>query len=346
MTTIHSIQMSDGELLVATLHAARDERRATAELLALLAEVDGRRLYLGEGCSSLFTYCTQVLHLSEHAAYHRIEAARAARAYPVIVDLLAKGDVTLTTVTMLRPHLTSENHEALLGAARHKSKRDVEYQIACLAPKLDAKPLVRRLPERPALRSEMPTRDLLQPPTINQPSTLTAGVPRPTIAPLAAGRYLLRVTLSAHAHATLRRAQDLMRHRVPNGDPAAILEQALDLLVDQLEKTKNAKTSKPRRTLTKPVVTSPNSKSRHIPAPVRRSVWTRDEGRCAFVGPTGRCTETGCLEFHHLVPFARGGSTDVANIALRCRAHNQFESEQFFGMWAPPPERPTRSRPS
>jgi hypothetical protein len=45
-------------------------------------ELDTRRLYLGEGCSSLFTYCTQVLHLSEHAAYNRIETARAARFSP------------------------------------------------------------------------------------------------------------------------------------------------------------------------------------------------------------------------------------------------------------------------
>ena len=115
-----------------------DERHVTAELLALLGEVDSRRLYLGEGCSSLFTYCTQVLHLSEHAAYHRIEAARAARRFPIILDLVADGSVTLTTVAMLRPHLTPENHESLLAAARHKSKREVEHQIACLAPRPDA----------------------------------------------------------------------------------------------------------------------------------------------------------------------------------------------------------------
>jgi hypothetical protein len=88
--------------------------RATGELLGLLAEVDTTRLYLGEGCSSLFAYCTQVLHLSEHAAYHRIEAARAARQYPVILERVASGDMTLTAVAMLRPHLTAENHEALL----------------------------------------------------------------------------------------------------------------------------------------------------------------------------------------------------------------------------------------
>ena len=344
MATIIPTQMSSIELLSATVQAARVERFATAELLALLAEVDARRLYLGEGCSSLFAYCTQVLHLSEHASYHRIEAARTAREYPVVLDLLAKGDLTLTTVAMLRPHLTSANYDALLDAARHKSKRDVEYQIACLAPKPEARPLVRRLPEHAATRSERPTPNHLPSLTQHEPSSPTAAVPvRPTIAPLAADRYLLRVTLSAHAHAKLRRAQDLMRHRRPNGDPAAILEEALVLLVDQLERTKNATTSTPRRIVTTSAVAS--RASRHIPAPAKRAVWARDDGRCAFVGPHRRCTETGWLEYHHVVPFARGGSTDVANIALRCRAHNQFESKQLFGTWAPPAEPSTRSGP-
>jgi 5-methylcytosine-specific restriction endonuclease McrA len=68
--------------------------------------------------------------------------------------------------------------------------------------------------------------------------------------------------------------------------------------------------------------------SRHIPAAVRRAVWARDEGRCAFIGSRGRCTERGFLEFHHVLPFADGGAAVVENIQLRCRAHNQYESKQ------------------
>src|SRR3989304_423972 len=74
--------LSDQDLLARTMHLAADERQATALLIAHLAELDARRLYLAEGYSSLFTYCTEVLRLSEHAAYGRIEAARAARRVP------------------------------------------------------------------------------------------------------------------------------------------------------------------------------------------------------------------------------------------------------------------------
>jgi hypothetical protein len=75
-----------------------NERRATAALLRSLMELDARRLYWREGCSSLFTYCTQVLHLAEGSAYNRIEAARAARRFPALLDALEEGALTLTSI--------------------------------------------------------------------------------------------------------------------------------------------------------------------------------------------------------------------------------------------------------
>lgn len=351
--------VTDRELLERIVRVAGATRYLTAELLALLGECDARRLYLGEGCSSLFTYCTQVLHLSEHAAYHRIEAARAARRFPIILEMISEGAVTLTTIALLRPHLTDDNHRQLLAAARHRSKRDVEHQVACLAPKADVSTLVRRLPapapmEGTLLTAASSVAGVPVPVEVTAASAAkaaTAARPLPAppstgppshVAPLAADRYLLRITLSAAAHARLRRAQALMGHRVPDGDLAAIINEALSLLVDHLERTKFAQLRRPRRQSRGPSATplapaaaatasASADGSRYIPAAVRRQVWSRDEGRCAFVGAHGRCAETGRLEFHHVVPFARGGPTTVGNLALRCRAHNGYESEEAFG---------------
>lgn len=137
MTTICSFNdLTDGELLAEVKRLTAAERQATARLVASLAEVDARRLYLGEGCSCLFTYCVQVLHLSEHAAYNRIEAARAARRFPVILERLNDGSLHLTAIRLLAPKLTPGNHRALLDAAGHKSKREVEHLIAELNPRL------------------------------------------------------------------------------------------------------------------------------------------------------------------------------------------------------------------
>jgi 5-methylcytosine-specific restriction endonuclease McrA len=68
-----------------------------------------------------------------------------------------------------------------------------------------------------------------------------------------------------------------------------------------------------------------------VPAAVRRAVWNRDGGRCAFVGSGGRCDESAFLEFHHVIPFAAGGPTTTENLELRCRAHNAYEAALDFG---------------
>ncbi|HET9318052.1 MAG TPA: HNH endonuclease, partial [Vicinamibacteria bacterium] len=154
MTISIPSRLSDTELIAELHRFARDERNATAHLVAHLAEFDARRLYLGAGYSSLFTYCREVLHLSEHAAYNRIEAARAARRFPLVLDRLADGLMTLTTVRLLIPHLTDENHRELLMAAARRSKQEVEELLARRRPRPDTPPSVRKVPERlPVLES-------------------------------------------------------------------------------------------------------------------------------------------------------------------------------------------------
>jgi len=135
----------------------------------------------------------------------------------------------------------------------------------------------------------------------------------------------VQFTISRETHDKLRCAQDLLRHSIPTGDPAVIFDRALTLLIEDLEKRRFAASARPRAPQS-----SPRS-SRHIPAAVRREVWARDEGRCAFVGTNGRCVERGFLEFHHVVPFALGGETTTENLQLRCRAHNAYEAELYFG---------------
>src|SRR5574342_738218 len=112
--------LSDDALLhgLATL-VARD-RATTAELLAHVAEVDARKLYVPAGYPSMFAYCTAELHLSEDAAFKRIHAARAARRFPAIFAAVAQGRLHLSAVVLLAPHLTEDNAADLLAAAVHK----------------------------------------------------------------------------------------------------------------------------------------------------------------------------------------------------------------------------------
>ena len=287
--------LSDLELLSTVKTLVADERQATAQLIAALAELDARRLYLGEGCSSLFAYCTQVLHLSEHAAYGRIEAARAARRFPVILSLLADGSITLTTISLLSPHLNAENHRELLEQARHKSRREVEVIVAALRPLPPVPSTIRKLPTT----TTAPARQEIMRPRWGRgfvaPGHVRAGS-RATQAP-ARRRPADARTVQSAVHRVARdprqaapfdvaqgapSSDGLLRHSIPDGDPAVIFDRALTLLLDSVVKTKLAASARP--------ASAPRGcarRSRHIPADVKREVWKRDDGRCAFVGHQG-----------------------------------------------------------
>jgi hypothetical protein len=114
---------------------------------------------------------------------------------------------------------------------------------------------------------------------------------------------------------------------LPSGNETEVLDRALTLLIDNLERRRFAQASRPREPTSGPT----SGLSRYIPAHVRRAVWKRDGGQCAFVGSEGRCGETAFLEFHHVEAFALGGAATVENISVRCRAHNGYEARVLFG---------------
>jgi hypothetical protein len=342
--------LSDQDLLARVGALAGKEREATAELVAHLAALDDRpSLYAAGGYGSLFDYCTQVLRLSEDATCNRIHAARACRRFPMILDLLASGAMSLTSVRMLRPHLTPENHEAVLARACGRSRRKIEALVAELAPRPDVPSSVRKLPVLtpvPAPPTLIPTTPVPStpvenanvappaPPPIAQPLVSTR---RPIIETTSPERYRVQFTIGKDSHDKLRRVQALLRREIPDGDPAAIFDRALSLLLEKVEKAKLGAAAKPRaprpiRPGTDRQLRTPIVPSRDVPRDVQRAVWRRDGGQCGFVAPDGhRCTERAFLELHHTRPYALGGLATVENISLRCRRHNQYEAELVFG---------------
>jgi len=144
---VSAAALSDRDLLARLEALAVKEREASVDLVAHLAELDSRpALYAAQGYGSLFSYCTQALRLSEDAACTRIEAARACRRFPLILELLASGSLSLTSVRLLGRHLTAENHQSVLGKARNRTRREIEALFAELAPRPDIPTAVRKLP--------------------------------------------------------------------------------------------------------------------------------------------------------------------------------------------------------
>jgi hypothetical protein len=295
--------------------------------------------------------------------------------------MLADGRLHLTAITRLAPYLTDENRDGLLERATYRSKRQILELIAEIAPLPDVPAVVRKLPERRAL----PTPPVLVIPSGGESPMLPPG-PQPmlelcpdrvappawasVVQPLSPGRYKVQFTASAEFHHKLERLRALLGSGAPDGDVAAVIEQAVTEKLERLEarrfartvstrkhpaqaatqRESLAKTAAPRGASGEPKMqTEPEASptSRYIPAAVRRAVCERDGNRCRYVDAQGRrCPERNRLEFHHRRPFGLGGEHSVSNIGLACHAHNAYLADCDFGREAMASHRRARSLPS
>lgn len=365
-------RMSEDLLLKRFADLIRRDRNNTAQLLSFIAEIDERKLWAKHAFPSMFAFCVQRFHLSESATAKRIWAARTARRFPMILQMVSDGELHLSGIAQIAKHLTADNHREILARAKHKTTREIERLVAELVPRPDVPSRVRALP-RPTRSapvvlgalSNVVNRETAESDT-SMPHAAKTSVAQGTsdeggaadslsrpiqqhkqIVPLAPRRYKVEVTVDQRTHDTLRVLQDVLGHSIPDGDPARVISCALDLLLDETLKKKAALTSTPRQSSTGRATSgksklkdtgTPHSsdtdsnRKRAIPASVRREVWKRDLGRCAFVDKNGRrCPATRRLEFHHEVPFGKGGKHEADNIALLCQAHNQYQADLDFG---------------
>ena len=144
-------------------------------------------------------------------------------------------------------------------------------------------------PAAPAVSQPEPAAHFLTPPP----------AARPIIEPTAPERYRVQFTVGKDTHDKLRRLQALLRREIPNGDPGAIFDRAVTLLLEKVEKAKLGATTKPR-----PIRPGTDkSHSRHVPNQSRRVAWRRDGGQCAFVGTRRKAVHRARV---HRVPPRRG----------------------------------------
>ena len=308
-----------------------------AGLLAYLAEVDARRLYAEQACTSTWDFCVRRLGMSESEAQRRIGVARLVRSFPLARGYLERGEIHLCALYEMNKHLTDDNHEELLREAVGKTTKAVAEMIATRFPKPDVHPCIEPLAPQPAL--PVAATGVLAPGEVALPTPLPV---RPRVAPLSASRYRIELTVSAETKAKLERIQDLTRHRDPSGNLEKIIEASMDLLLLKVEKERLGKTTRPK-TKTRSATTdagggtstaAPAKPARrgHVARATRREVWARDAERCTYVDAEGnRCPARGLLELDHIDPKALGGSDEAANLRLRCRVHNRLHAEQVFG---------------
>ena len=366
--------LSDPDLLAATCGLVGRSNQLLAALLVHLGEIEARGLYRSRACSSLYTYCIYVLRFSEDEAFRRVSAARLVRRFPALLEAVATGELHLTGLLMLGPHLTENNLVEVLARAKHRTTKELGRLVRQLDPLPDVPARIEPLGPAPArlssgaptwsafVQSFVPVRELepgdrprdwvetsaetvndVAKPVLPESEDAPAAMESPAPARLEPERYKVQFTASDEYVKLVEEARALLSHSDPRIGLDELHLRAMRALVADLQRRKQAATAKPRKPAKRDAVASaPEAKQehprqrrqrgRHVPAAVRRAVFSRDKGRCTYCDETGqRCRETHGLELHHLRPFARGGEHTAENISLRCRAHNTLEAEEDFG---------------
>ena len=324
-------QLTDGALIAALDTRLSLDLDNAADLLADLAEIDARKLYVPAAYGSMFDFCVRAKRMSEDVAGKRIHAARTAREFPAIFPMLADGRLTLTAVLMLATHLKPLTADGLLSAAANKTNAQIEKLLAEHSPKPDLATSVWELapaaeatagPDAPTF--EHAARPVVPSTTPNVAVQMGPLSTRRKPFSLSAGKYGVEFTMDEEMHADLLAVQTLLGHVLPSGDVAEVFRRSLRELRRQLEKRKFAKCDRPRPQ-------TGAAKGRHVPAAVKRAVRERDDDQCTFVSDKGRrCESRTRLELDHIEPVARGGESTTGNLRLRCRVHNNYEAECTF----------------
>jgi len=199
-------------------------------------------------------------------------------------------------------------------------------------------------PDVPAAITPVPMQAAI-PTLATAPVSPAAAAAGPQLAPLSGTRHKVQFTASDELRIKLERAQDLLRHANAEGDLAVVVERSVDLLLEKLEKQRLGKTTRSRESRQGGELSSVSrqqgelsSESRQegdlssVSRATRRAVFERDGERCTFTDAEGnRCPATTWLELDHVVARGRGGSSELANLRVRCRAHNRLHAEQTFG---------------
>jgi hypothetical protein len=346
VATSSPASLSSPDLVRRLAELCGEERNVQVDFLLHLDAFDRRRGWAEAGYGSLWSYCLEVLHLRESSAGRRIAVMKLLRRFPALEAPLRDGRLSLSTADELGPVLTDENLAELVARAAFLSTNDTRRLVASIRPEPAPADGVRRVgAAAPAARdgaaasgaapllalvaaaapAEAPVAALA---TAAVPVPAPRAAPRVELRPVTGDTYTLRVTLDEEAKASLDQLVSLLSHTA-KGDLAAVVKEALRCAVEKHGKRKGA-VAPSRSRAASPGVESIDP--RGIPMAVRRGVYERDGGRCAWTSADGkRCGSTWKLEFGHLTPVALGGRATVDGIRLECRAHNLHEAVRVFG---------------
>ena len=269
--------LSNPELINSTRLLAAQERNIGLEILHHLREIQARRLHLELGYSSLFQFCVAELRYPEASAQQKIQALRLLTELPEVEAKIAAGTLTVTNAAQLQSFATAAQKQGiaipskreLVQRLENQTKRGAERILATLAP-------------------EVPKPDRIRAISENQTE--------------------IRFVASAKLIQKLEKLKALRSHINVAPTMGELLEDLADLALAKVDPERKRAARNPTSMARRPQAAAERSDSLHpgevgtMPqgsgAPLRqvpvskqlkRRIWRRDRGRCAYIPPIFDC---------------------------------------------------------
>ncbi|OFZ14494.1 MAG: hypothetical protein A2Z20_00725 [Bdellovibrionales bacterium RBG_16_40_8] len=313
---------TDDELINRTNKIISEERQITAELLLYLREIERRMLYAKMGYPSIYELLTKHFNYSGGAAYRRISAMRLIQDVPEVEEKVKSGALSLTTAAKMQTFFREMKFEKKLEMKNSEKKKFIE-QVENLSTQ-DVDKLLRQI--APDLISKDRVRTLSE------------------------SHVEIKFIANVELKNKLEYLKNLLSNKMPVAGYKEIIDEASDIAIEKLDPLLRQKLRRANPLTDSQCVTSKinmlegfkkqieevEGAARQrvvISADLKRKVWARDGGVCSFRRDSDEkiCGSRYQLEFDHIVPIARGGSTSIENLRLLCKAHNIFEAKRIFG---------------
>ncbi len=295
--------ISDSELNDRILILTSKEREISLKFLVYLGEFDKRKLYLGQGYSSLFDYCCRKLKFSESSAFRRMESARCLREHPELKESFLNGAVSMCTIATAARAIREKKTQPtqIIG----KSKSEIQALLAV------ALPVEKPIEKIRAIAVKM---DIAAP-------DKNLGVVKTAVREAEIEQAELRYEIKFSVKKEIMQKLETAKARLSNklGADLSIENIFGELLEHYIADPKPRKVSKT------------NNNTRYVSAFVKREVLKRDNCRCSYISSNEiRCTETKYLHLDHIKPFAIGGRSNLENLRVLCSAHNRVRISETF----------------
>jgi hypothetical protein len=289
------------------------ERKVTVLVLRHLREIEVRRLFIDLGYSSMHVYCIKHLKYSEGQTQRRLSSARLMTELPEIEKDIQAGSLNITNLSRFQSFARAEK-----AADFTLSKEE----------KLEALSQIQNKPTRQV------ERELIQ--KSHQPEVLAERYHNISVILSESGNVnqfsKFEALLSEENQELLQEFKNLYAHELKDHANISVLTFLLTKAIQHKKKQKGLILKSNARPPSAPKV-KPLRKTASVVA--SRFVWKRAKACCEqkLNGMGEKCGSKYALQVDHVVPVALGGTDEVENLQLLCRAHNSRRAVKTFRVY-------------